>query len=58
MRSISSMAGSIEARTKMTTESEFSTGLDVSARTLRNGPNTVSGSTVSNTELSEFFSAH
>ena len=23
-----------------------------------NGPNTVSGSTVSNTELSEFFSAH
>ena len=24
----------------------------------RNGPNTVSGSTVSNTELSEFFGAH
>ena len=29
-----------------------------SMRTLGNGPNTVSGSTVSNTELSEFFGAH
>ena len=31
---------------------------ECSATVLRNGPNTVSGSTVSNTELSEFFWAH
>ena len=33
-------------------------GEDMRRHLLGNGPNTVSGSTVSNTELSEFFGAH
>ena len=34
------------------------TTVDRRLETIGNGPNTVSGSTVSNTELSEFFGTH
>ena len=41
-----------------TARKRVSSSLSESAKKIGNGPNTVSESTVSNTELSEFFGAH